>query len=160
MRIAITDPGDTFLAVRKKLAALPPGCQADVYGDGMIAAARKVAQKAKRLAPVGKREPLTSKSKPRRRLKQSIRAVRVSWHYGGEKIKRSAAIVLTEQPHAHLVEKGTRHSRANPFLETALKDSASLLSAFRVGSAKSFDRLVRRLETGKLRARERRAFRP
>ena len=159
MRIAIT-PVDYDLT-RKKLAALPAGLQSDVYGYGLFAAAKKAARRAKILVlPRGDSPPLTSKGKPRRHLQNSIRAVQVSWHWAGEKVKRSAAIIIAEQPHAHLIELGTVHwsEGPRPFLAPALKDSASLLEGFRVGSARRFDRLVKRLERGKLTARERKFF--
>ena len=156
MRIAITPEG--FDEVRRKLAALPAGCQADVYGLGFIHAARRAAKRASSTAPRGAAVPLTSKGKPRRRLADSIRAIRVDWHWGGEKVRKSAAIVLAEQPHAHLVERGTVRMAPRPFLEPAIAGQGTLTD-FRVGSARAFGRLVKRLEKGKLTARERRAFR-
>ena len=160
MKIAITPEG--FDDLRKKLSALPAGCQSDVYGDGFITAARKSAAKSRRLVlPRGKGAPLTRKGKPRRHLADSIRAVRVSWRWGGEKVPRSAALVLAQQPHAHLIEKGTTRWKKGPrpFLSPPLKDSTSLMEGFRVGCGRSFGRLVKRLESGKLKARERKAFR-
>ena len=160
MKLAIT-PVD-FDETRKKLAALPAGLQADVYGDGMIAAARRAARKSRRLVlPRGKSPPLTRKGKPRRHLADSIRAVRVGWRFGGVKVPKSAAIVIAEQPHAHLIEKGTVRMKGGPrpFLEPPLKEGAALMGEVRVGTARSFNRLIKRLESGRLRARERRAFR-
>ena len=158
MKIAYSVEG--FDETRKKLAALPAGVQADVIGDGLYAAARKAARKSKRLVlPRSTGTPTTNKGKPRRHLADSIRAVRVSWRWGGEKVPRSAAIVVAEQPHAHLLEKGTVRMKARPFLAPPLKQSAVLMEAVRAGTTRSFDRLVKRLESGKLRARERRAFR-
>ena len=63
---------ESFAVLRKRLGALPPGCQASVYGDGMAAVARAAARKARRDCPVGKGEPLTRRGFPRRRLKESI----------------------------------------------------------------------------------------
>ena len=157
MKIVYTVEG--FDATRKKLAALPVGIQADVIGDGLYAAARKAASKSKRLAPVGKGLARTSKGKPRRRLRDSIKAHRVSWRWGGEKVPRSASIVVAEQPHAHLVERGTVRMKARPFLEPPMRQGSVLMEAVRAGTTRSFTRLVKRLEAGKLRARERRAFR-
>ena len=158
MKIELTD-GGTFADVRRKMNALPPGLQSDVYGDGFISAARKARLKSKRLAPVGRGPALTRRGAPRPRLRDTIRAVRVSWRWGGEKVKNSAAIVVASSPHAHLVERGTVRMRARPFLIPPLKDSSGILSAYRAGCQRSFGRLVKRLESGKLRARERRAFR-
>ena len=159
MKIEIKPHGETFKQVRRRLAALPVGCQADVYGEGFIAAARKSRLKSKRLCPVGTAEPRTRAGNPRRRLRDSIRAVRVGWKWDGVRVPKSAAIVVAEQPHAHLVEKGTVRTRKHPFLAPPLKDGGGLNEAFRTGCAKSFVRLVNRLESSRLRARERRAFR-
>ena len=158
MQIVFTD-NETFQSTRKKMAALPAGLQSDVYGDGFYQAAKKVARKAKRLVQVGEDPPVTTKGKPRRRLRDSIRAIRVAWHWGGEKVNKSAAIVVAEQPHAHLLERGTVRMKEGPypFLEPPTKDG-TLTEAFRQGTNRSFQRLVKRLESGKLRARERRAF--
>ena len=160
MRIAIT--AVDFDETKKKLGALPAGCQSDVYGDGFYEQAKRSAKKSKRLVlPRGKGPPRTSKGKPRRHLADSIKAIRVSWRWGGVKVPKSAAIVLAQQPHAHLIEKGTRRWKKGPrpFLGPPLKQTAALMEGFRIGTAKSFRRLVARLEKGKLTARERRAFR-
>ena len=160
MRISI-EPID-FDETRKKLGALPAGLQADVYGDGFYEQAKRSARKSKRLVlPRGKGPPLTSKGKPRRHLAASIKAIRVSWTWAGVKVKRSAAIVLAQQPHAHLIERGTKRWKKGPrpFLGPPLKEKGALLEGFRVGTGRSFRRLIKRLESGKLRARERRAFR-
>lgn len=162
MRIAIQAADDSLFETRKKLAALPAGLQADVYGDGFYEQAKRAARKSRRLVlPRGEGPAKTPSGKPRRHLAKSIRAIRVAWRYAGVKVPRSAAIVLAEQPHAHLIEKGTERWKRGPrpYLEPPMKDAAMLLDGFRVGTAKSFRNLIRRLESGKLRGRERKAFR-
>lgn len=157
MRIAIQP--QEFDETRKKLSALPAGCQSEVYGDGMYEAAKKSALKSRRLVlPRGK--GLTVRGLPRRHLANSIKAIRVSWRFGGEKVPRSAAIVLAEQPHAHLIERGTVRWKKGPrpFLAPPLRDAATLMGAVRLGSAKSFRRLIDNMNEGRLTARQRKYF--
>ena len=137
---------------------MPAAFQAGVYGDGLFNAARRASRRAASAAPRSPGDSNTRTGKPRKHLADSIRAVRVAWKFGGERVPKSAAIVLAEQPHAHLVERGTVRMRARPFLEPAIR-SQSVLSDFRTGAGRSFARTARRLETGKLTARERKAAR-
>ena len=141
--------------IGKRLVAMPLALQTEVYGKGFIAAARQAVRKAKTLCPpFGKHPPVTAQGKPRRHLRDSIKAVPVSWHWGGRKIKASAAIVLAEQPHAHLVEK----SKSGPYLEPALQDGMALNQNFKIGSGKAFNQTIRQLEKGRFTGRVRRIF--
>ena len=150
-----------FDITRTKLAALPAGMQSMVYGAGLLEVAKKAAIKSKRLAPLGDNPPVTTKGKPRLRLRYSIKAQSIGWHWGGEKVPKSAAIVIAGQPHAILIESGFTHYRSGkradtePFLEPPMKD-AGLMMDFERGASKAFVRLAKRFEKGRLTSRERR----
>ena len=145
-----------------KLEQLEPALEAKVYADGLAAVARKVKGVAKRLAPVGKGPALRKTGDPRRRLKDSISVKRIGWRWGPKRVyvKRSAAIVVAGQPHAHLVERGTVERvttsgarrgavKAQPFLTPALRDNAGLMAAFRRGVSLSLPRTIKRIDQGK-----------
>ena len=145
-----------FKQVRERLAAMPSALQADVYGKALTFAARKARTRARQLCPTGKGPALTLRGTPRRRLRDSILVKTVAWKWDGVRVPRSAALLIAEQPHAHLVEKGTVRTKASPFLEPSVK--TGLLPAFQHGARSNFTRLIQRLEAGRLTARERRAF--
>ena len=151
MKIAIV--AKDWEEIEKRLAAMPYAMQSEVYGKGFLASARAAARKARVKCPVGKGPALTSKGKPRRRLSQSIRAVPVGWHWNGVKIKKSAAIVVAEQPHAHLVEA------IDPFLEPAMRDGLAVNHHFKIGAGRAFGRTIRQLEQGKFTGSIRRVLR-
>ena len=145
-----------------KLEQLGPALEAKVYVDGLAAVARKVKGVAKRLAPVGSGPALRKSGEPRRRLKDSISVKRIGWRWGakGTYVKKSAAIVVAAQPHAHLVERGTVErttasgarrgaAKAQPFLTPPLKDNLGLMAAFRRGVSQSLPRTIKRIDQGK-----------
>ena len=144
-------PGQDWDTVRRRLRALPPILEAECYGFGMLNAARGVARVSRQLCNVGPPDPRTNAGKPRRHLRDSIRAIPIAWRWGGRKVPRSAAIVLAEQPHAHFLERGSfnvrtgRRNRAYPFLEPPMRDSARLLKLFKSGAGAQLPRALRKL---------------
>lgn len=110
--------------LRAKVAALPPIVEAKVVGQGLAAAARESAKRARRTAPIGTRE----KREGEKRLYKTIRVRRRWWKFspGGKRIPRSAAELIAGGKgarHAHLVELGTVKAAANPFMQNAVRDS-------------------------------------
>ena len=163
MKIVYRIEGDEDL--KKALGALPIGLQHACYGAGFRQAGAGVARKAKAAAPVGKgiawrrgRRALREK-----RLFESIRVRLIPWHWDGRKVPKSAAIVVAEQPHAHLVEIGARgpykSRKPQPFLWPALQDKAALMTDFKRGAQRQFARVVRQVERGKLTKQTARALR-
>ena len=133
----------------RRVRLLPDALRAKVYGDGFLRAARRAAQRARGRCPRGAGPALTNAGEPRKRLAESISVKPVGWKWGGVKVRRSAAIIVAEQPHAHLVELGTVRTRAKPFLAPSVHDTA-VLADFRAGTNRSFRRTLKRMETGKL----------
>ena len=134
--------------LQKQLQALPIGLQHAVYGAGFKRAAAKVRRVARQRVPVGRGVPITRKGRIRKRLRDSIKPKLVGWRWDGRKVPKSAAIVVAEQPHAHLVESGTVKMPARPYLMPALRSGLS--QEFRNGCVRHFARVVKQIDERKL----------
>ena len=136
------------------LGALPVGLQHACYGAGFRRAGSKVKRLARAKAPVGKGIPLKRSGAIRKRLRDSIAVKLVSWRWDGRRVPKSAVIVLAEQPHAHLVEKGSwvygkYWVEAKPFLWPSLQN-ADVSREFARGAARDFGKVVKQIRTKKL----------
>ena len=146
--------------IRNALEALPPALEHGCYGAGFMAAGRKTRRIARAKCPPGKGPAKTRKGKDRKRLRDSIRVRLVGWRWRGKKVPRSAVIVVAEQPHAHLIEKGTKRWKAGPrpFLMPAL-ESSGLNDEFVAGCRKRFGKIVKQIESRKMTKSTARAIR-
>ena len=134
-----------FEAVIGRMRKLPLRMQQRVYVAGLSEVARDIRKRAKRAAPVGRGLAVSGSGELRKRLKDSFLVKLIGWKFGGQKIKRSAAIVVNTAPHAHLLEQGTRKMRARPFLGPASENTSGMLSIFRRGVNKAFQRAIAKL---------------
>lgn len=106
------------------LEALPGLLEKAAVGDGLLAAAQVVAKEAKASAAFQDRTG---------DLERSIRARR------GRRASPPTAVVEATAPNAGLLELGTANSPARPFLEPALRNTASRqLKAFAEVTSKKF----------------------
>ena len=143
MEIALSISGlDEAIRVMERL----PGLLSErIQGDGLIAAARVVRDQAKARVPVRTGA-----------LRRSIRALRRSGNVetsgGVQRVPGQSARVRAGGPgarHAFLVEGGTVHSRAQPYLAPALTSTQSQqISAAADAMRAAFVRLGRQLQTG------------
>ena len=130
----------------RAMAALPGLVAERVYGDGMQAASKVVRDEAKRLVPVRTGA-----------LRDSIRARRrvgyVETFTGRKRVPGGAAQVFaggSGARHAVLVEYGTVHDPAKPFLEPALlSDRNRQLTAAAAAMSKAFTKIGRDLAAGR-----------
>ena len=146
--------------IRNALEALPPALEHGCYGAGFMVAGRKAKRVARSLCPPGKGRPTTRKGKDRKHLRDSIRVRPVGWRWRGKKVPKSAVVIVAEQPHAHLIELGTKRWKEGPrpFLYPAL-ESGGLNEAFVAGARKHFGKVVRQIESRKLTRTTARAIR-
>ena len=118
------------------IAQLPESLVRYVYGDACRAGALVIAAAAKTEVPV-----LTGA------LLRSIRVRRVRERWRGRSYAGAAAQIFVGGDgarHAHLVELGTRHSAANPFLRRAISKRVNEQhQRFALAAAQSFERVVR-----------------
>ena len=140
--------------VMNALQALPVGLQHACYGAGFRKAGLKVKRLARARAPVGEGIPLTRKGKIRKHLRDSIKVKLVGWKWQGKRVPKSAVIVLAEQPHAHLVERGSfvygkYWKPARPFLWPALQN-AGVSREFGRGASREFGKVVKQIRERKL----------
>lgn len=156
MRVEIKD---NWEQVVQTFEALPIGLRLEVYGQGLLAQARWAAQQSRRLlvaqGSVSKGIPTTNKGEPRKHLADSIVTARVGWRFDGQYIPRAAALVVAEQPHAHLVELGTVKTDPKPFLAPPIENGSVLLEAYKRGAIRYQRSLFKRLDKGKITSRER-----
>lgn len=108
-----------------RLRALPGVLARVALSDGLLAQARVAAEHAKTTALFQDRSG---------RLRKSIGARKGQRRYG------ASAILIANEPHAHLVHRGTIQSSARPFLTKAVQDSRS-------EGLQAFVRAVRRRES-------------
>lgn len=143
--------------IRDALEALPPALEHGCYGAGFLVAGRKAKRVARTLCP---RAPKTRKGADRKHLRDSIRVRLVGWRWRGRKVPKSAVVVVAEQPHAHLIELGTKRWKGGPrpFLYAAL-ESGGLAEAFVLGARRHFGKVVRQIESKKLTRTTARAIR-
>ena len=117
-----------------------------VYGDGMLAAAKVVAAEAKTLVPV-KTGALRDSIKTRKR------SAYVQTSKGLRKTAGVAAQTVAGGPgarHAFLVEHGTVRAAAHPYLEPAVRGSISRIFAAAAEAMKrSFSKLAVQITSGK-----------
>ena len=143
---------DANRKVLDALNALPIGLQHACYGSGFKRSGMKVKRVARQLCPPGPPEGLVSrKGRTRLHLRDSIRVVLVGWRWRGAKVPRSAVVVVAQQPHAHLIERGTKRWKKGPrpFLMPAM-ESSNLLEEFRAGAARQFGVVVKQIRERKL----------
>ena len=112
-----------------------------IQGRGLLGMAKVVAKKARSLVRI--------KSGA---LRKSIRPRRTSDRLRGRKIPGGSAAVFAGGPgarHAHLIELGTVHADAFPFLSVALlADQEQQRQALVVGTARELEKQVRLIATG------------
>ena len=146
--------------IRDALEALPPALEHGCYGAGFLAAGRKTRRIARSLCPPGKGPAKTRKGKDRKRLRDSIRVRLVGWRWRGRRVPRSAVIVIAEQPHAHLIERGTKRWKEGPrpFLEPAI-ESSGLNEEFVRGCQKQFGKIARQIYSRRMTRKTARAIR-
>jgi HK97 gp10 family phage protein len=107
--------------LQKKLESFAPKLQKKMLRSAMTKAARIVAASAKALVPVVSGD-----------LKKSIKVVGLAKQgtvktAGGWKSAGRAGIgkrVVARMPYAHIIEKGRKNSKAQPFLNPALMNNA------------------------------------
>lgn len=124
---------------RRRVLALPDALVTDAVGFGCQAAAKGAAKRARAHA--------TFKDKTGY-LRRSIITRRVGWRYGSTYVPKAAALLLATAPHAHLVEGGTRHMPARPFLQPAIKDTAALSKDFGDGMERNVRTIFRQMKRG------------
>lgn len=106
-------------AVQRKFEALPKKVQRKVLREGMTAAAKIVRAQARADVPVATGD--LRKSINVRGLQAAKGAAFLNKTKGGSRAVQIGKTVVAEAPHAHLVEKGTKRMRAQPFLLPALQ---------------------------------------
>ena len=162
---------ESFRKLEQNLSAFPQEIQGRVYGAGCAYVARKSAIKARRFCPRRAKQSRESIRRfgrqnlsniyQKRRLKkplyQSIYTKRVAWHwysFGGlKRVKRSAALIIALQPHAHLVENGTFKNKAKPFLKPSIADKRQVIKDFQTGTREKFRKYVNDVRNGKYRGK-------
>ena len=145
------DP-DALQTMRDALNAMPVGVTHAVVGAGFKRAGDRVKRMARAMCPPGKLSRLVSrKGRIRKRLRDSIKVFLVGWRWLGIKVPRSAVVVVAQQPHAHLVERGVKHWKAGPrpFLWPAM-ESSNLVEEFRAGAARQFGSVIKQIRARKL----------
>ena len=138
--------------MRDALNALPVGVTHAVVGAGFRQAGLKTRRIARQLCPPGPPEGLVSrKGRIRRHLRDSIKVQLVGWRWRGRKVPRSAVVVVAYQPHAHLIERGTKRWKKGPrpFLEPAMAQG-NLLEEFQRGASKHLGKTIKQIEARKL----------
>ena len=130
----------------KNIEALPGLLGTQVYGDGMLAAAKVAAAESKALVPV-------STGALRDSIRARKRSAVVHTSKGRRKTSGAAAQVVaggSGARHAFLVEYGTVRAPAHPYLEPALHGSTSrLLAAAGAAMKRSFVKLAVQITSGK-----------
>lgn len=122
---------------------LPVALGQRVQGRGLRAAAEVAAQTARSLVQVDTG-----------RLRDSIRvrsvSARVETFRGTVRVPGAQAQLRAGEPYAHLVELGTVHSEAHPFLApAAMGTSGAQLQAAATAMRREFGRLERDLRSGR-----------
>lgn len=138
--------------MRHALNALPVGVTHAVVGAGFKKAGAKTKRVARSMCPPGPKEGLVSrKGRIRRHLRDSIFVRLVGWRWRGRKVPKSAVVVVAAQPHAHLIERGTKRWKKGPrpFLEPAMEQS-NLLQEFKAGAQRHLGKVIKQIETRKL----------
>lgn len=122
--------------IKRRIEALPKELQKKAYRSALSSGARVIAKAAKRKAPEGderllkksigiKYLPATTRSQalgiigPRRGFKGAPKVVT------DRKTGQKKTVTPDPVRYAHLVEKGTRHSAAKPFLRPAMIETQS-----------------------------------
>lgn len=122
--------------LQKTLAMLPKGVEKRAHRAALSAGGRIIAKAAKRKAPKGEtgllKKSIGMKFLPARGKSQPIAIIGPRRGFKGTpKVvtdrQTGQQKTITPDPvrYAHLVEKGTRHSSAKPFIRPALDESAS-----------------------------------
>ena len=138
--------------LRNALNALPVGVTHAVVGAGFRKAGMKTRRVARSMCPPGPKAGLVSrKGRIRRHLRDSIFVRLVGWRWRGRKVPKSAVVVVAAQPHAHLIERGTKRWKKGPrpFLEPAMEQS-NLLQEFKAGAQRHLGKVIKQIETRKL----------
>ena len=143
---------DGLTEVLDRMRELDEVLQLQIQGDGLLEAARVVATAARANAPVRTGA-----------LQSTIRAVRQTGFVNEQRHKDIEAQVRAggrEAPYAVLVELGTVHTAAQPFLEpAAISTGSAQLSAASEAMRRSFTRAIQRLESANSPSAVRRAAR-
>lgn len=140
--------------MRHALNALPVGVTHAVVGAGFKKAGAKTRRVARSMCPPGKgglERLVSKKGRPRLPLRDSIFVRLVGWRWRGRKVPKSAVVVVAAQPHAHLIERGTKRWKKGPrpFLEPAMEQS-NLLQEFKAGAQRHLGKVIKQIETKKL----------
>lgn len=106
-------------AIQRKFEALPKKVQRKVMREGVTQAAKIVRAQARADVPVATGD--LRKSIKVRGLQAAKGAAFLNKTKGGSRSVKIGKTVVAEAPHAHLVEKGTKRMRAQPFLLPALQ---------------------------------------
>ena len=152
-----------FEDARRKMQVLPDALQARAWGDGMASAGRGMMRRARftfRSRHVNPRLPIL-RGKLRPRTWEVFRVRRISWRWGGVRVKASAALVIVTSPMAWWIEGGTkeRFTRSGaargrieprPFLAPELKKRALVMGEFERGVTRSVRRVYRQIAAGRV----------
>ena len=136
-----TDVERQIRQLEKAFQQLDDSLVRHIQGRGLLEMAKVVAKKARSLVRV--------KSGA---LRQSIRSRRTSDRLRGRKIPGGSAAVFAGGPnarHAHLIELGTAHASAFPFISVALlADQEHQRQALVIGTARELEKQVRLIAAG------------
>ena len=132
----------------KALEQLPEALARHVQGGGALEVAKLIRKAARNLVPVD-----TGALKRSIRVRQVSQKIQIKLLGAPTRIPRSASQTLAGNRagafHGHLVEYGTIKSRAQPFLEPAVRTSHSqFLRAYAEGSQKRFAAAMRSIRVG------------
>ena len=132
----------------KALAKIPEALARHVQGGGALAVAQIIRKAARNLVPVD-----TGALKRSIRVRQVSQKIQIKILGPPVRIPRSASQALAGNQkgafHGHLVEFGTIKSKAQPFLEPAVRTSHSqFLRAYAEGSQKRFASAMRSIRAG------------
>ena len=132
----------------KAIEKMPEALARHVQGGGALEVAKIIRKAARNLVPVD-----TGALKRSIRVRQVSQKIQVKLLGGPTRIPRSASQALAGNQkgafHGHLVEFGTIRSRAQPFLEPAVRSNHNqFLRAYAEGSQKRFAAAMRSIRAG------------
>ena len=132
----------------KAMEQMPEALARHVQGGGALEVAKIIRKAARNLVPVD-----TGALKRSIRVRQVSQKIQVKLLGAPTRIPRSAAQALAgNRPgafHGHLVEYGTVRSKAQPFLEPAVRtNNSQFLKAYAEGSQKRFAAAMRSIRAG------------